>query len=76
MNNDGVELFQIGNDKTGFSTYDTVYIKDNNRVVVSSGPEGNRCITIKRSTQKALIQQLLRQTFECWWLLSSDRCLS
>jgi len=37
FNNDGVELFQIGKDKTGFSTYDTVYIKDSNSVAVLSG---------------------------------------
>jgi len=46
MNNDGVELFQIGKDKTGTSTYDTVYIKDNNSVAVSSGEDSNRCIAI------------------------------
>jgi hypothetical protein len=28
INNEGVELFQIGEDKTGSCTYDTVYIKD------------------------------------------------
>jgi hypothetical protein len=32
INKEGVELFQIGKDKTGSSTYDTVYIKDNNSV--------------------------------------------
>ena len=32
---DGVELFQICKEKTGFDTYDTVYIKDNNSVAVS-----------------------------------------
>ena len=37
---------QIGRDKTGSTTYDTVYIKDNNSVAVSSGYIGNRCITI------------------------------
>jgi DNA-binding beta-propeller fold protein YncE len=46
INKEGVELFQIGKDKTGPSTYDTVYIKDKNSVAVSSGPVGNRCITI------------------------------
>jgi DNA-binding beta-propeller fold protein YncE len=43
---DGVELFQIGKDKTGSSTYDTVYIKDNNTIAVSSGYGENRCIVI------------------------------
>jgi len=46
FNNDGVELFQIGKDKTGFSTYDTVYIKDSNSVAVLSGWGDNRCIAI------------------------------
>jgi len=46
INEEGVECFQIVKDKTGFCTYDTVYIKDNNSVAVSSGREINRCITI------------------------------
>jgi len=46
INKDGVELFQIGKDKTGSDTYDTVYIKDNNSVAVSSIGGGKRCITI------------------------------
>jgi DNA-binding beta-propeller fold protein YncE len=46
INKEGVDLFQIGKDKTGSSTYDIVYIKDNNSVAVSSGGEINRCITI------------------------------
>ena len=46
INTEGVELYQIGKDKTGACTYDTVYIKDNNTVAVSSGGGGNRCITI------------------------------
>jgi DNA-binding beta-propeller fold protein YncE len=46
INKEGIELFQIGKDKTGSSTYDTVYIKDNNSVAVSSGAGSNRCITI------------------------------
>jgi hypothetical protein len=46
INTEGVELFQIGRDKTGTNTYDTVYIKDNNSVAVSSGGGGKRCITI------------------------------
>jgi hypothetical protein len=39
-------VFQIGKDKTGSSTYDTVYIKDNNTIAVSSGYRDNRCIVI------------------------------
>ena len=46
INKEGVELFQIGQDKTGSCTYDTVYIKDNNSVAVSSGYIGKGCITI------------------------------
>ena len=46
INTEGVELFQIGRDKTGSSTYDTVYIKDNNIIAVSSGGGINRCIVI------------------------------
>jgi hypothetical protein len=45
-NREGVELFQIGKDRTGADTYDTVYIKDNNSVAVSSGGGDNRGITI------------------------------
>jgi hypothetical protein len=41
-----VELFQIGKDKTGANTYDTVYIKDNNTVAVSSESGGKGCISI------------------------------
>jgi hypothetical protein len=43
---EGVELFQIGKDKIGTCTYDTVYIKDNNSVAVSSGGGDNIYIAI------------------------------
>ena len=43
INKEGVELFQIGKDKTGSYAYDTVYIKDNNTIAVSSG---TGCIAI------------------------------
>ena len=47
INKEGVESFKIGKDKTGAGTYDTIYIKDNNSVAVSSGDQGvNRCINI------------------------------
>jgi hypothetical protein len=47
INKEGIESFQIGKDKTGSSTYDAVYIKDNNSVAVSSGfSAAKRCITI------------------------------
>jgi hypothetical protein len=45
-NKEGVELFQIGKDKTGANTCDTVYIKDNNSDAVSSGRGGKRCTQI------------------------------
>ena len=46
MSKEGVELFHFDEDKTGCRTYDTVYIKDNNSIAVSSGNGKNRCITI------------------------------
>jgi DNA-binding beta-propeller fold protein YncE len=46
INKEGVEYFQLGEDKTGSCTYDTAYIKDNNSVAVSSGGGNNRCITM------------------------------
>ena len=46
INKEGVELFQLGKDKTGCCTFNTVFIKDNNSVAVSSGGRDNRCITI------------------------------
>ena len=46
ISTEGVELVQIGRDKIGSSTNDTVYIKDNNSIAVSSGSGINRCIVI------------------------------
>ena len=46
INKEGIESFQIGKNKIGSGTYDSVYIKDNNSVAVSSGWRGNRGITI------------------------------
>jgi DNA-binding beta-propeller fold protein YncE len=55
INKEGVELFQIGKDKTGCCTFNTVFIKDNNSVAVSSGGRDNRCITIiDRESQKVM----------------------
>jgi hypothetical protein len=45
INKEGAQLFQIGKGKTG-AYADTVYIKDNNSVAVSSGGGSNGCITI------------------------------
>jgi hypothetical protein len=41
-----LELFQLGKDKTGCCTFNTVFIKDNNSVAVSSGGGNNKCITL------------------------------
>ena len=46
INTEGVELFQIGREKTGSSTNDTVYIKENNSIDVSSRGGISRCIVI------------------------------
>jgi hypothetical protein len=46
INEEGIDLFKIGKDKTGSHTFDVVYIKDNNSVAVSSGRGSNRCISI------------------------------
>jgi len=46
INKEGIKLFQLGKNKTGSGTYDTVYIKDDNSVAVSSGWGSKRCITI------------------------------
>jgi hypothetical protein len=46
FNKEGIESFQIGRDKTGSDTYDTVYIKDNTSVAVSSGGGSKGCIHI------------------------------
>ena len=46
INQEGVELFQISKDKTGSYASDTVYIKEDNSVAVSSGYGDNICIAI------------------------------
>ena len=46
ISTEGVELVQIGRYRIGSSTNDTVYIKDNNIIAVSSGSGINRCIVI------------------------------
>jgi hypothetical protein len=56
INTEGVELFQIGRDKTGSYTYDTVHIKDNNSIAVSSVGGYNICIVIiDIESQKVMI---------------------
>ena len=55
INKEGIESFPIVKDKTGTGTFDTVYIKDSNSVVVSSGGGCKRCITIiDKESQKVL----------------------
>ena len=46
IHKDGVISFQIYKYKTGYNIYDTVYIKDNNSVALSSGFGRDKCITI------------------------------
>ena len=54
INKEGVELFQLDKDKTGCYAFNTVFIKDNNSVAVSSGGD-NRCLTmIDRESQKVM----------------------
>jgi DNA-binding beta-propeller fold protein YncE len=62
INKDGVKIFQIGKDKTGSSTYDTVYIKDNNSVAVSSGSGVKRCITIIDIEKKKIMTTISMNT--------------
>jgi hypothetical protein len=63
INREGVELFQIGKDKTGSCIYDTVYIKDNNSVAVSSGDkEVNRCISIIDMVSKEVMTTISLDT--------------
>jgi hypothetical protein len=56
INTEGIELFQIGRDKTGSYTYDTVHIKDNNSIAVSSAGGYHICIVIiDIESQKVMI---------------------
>jgi DNA-binding beta-propeller fold protein YncE len=63
INEDGVELFQIGKDKTRSCIYDTVYIKDNNSVAVSSGGGVKRCITIIDIEKKEIMTTISMDTY-------------
>ena len=58
INEDGVELFQIGKDKTGAGTYDAVYIKNDFSVAVSS----KRCITIIDIENKEVMTTISMET--------------
>jgi hypothetical protein len=64
INKEGVELFQIGQDQIGSGTYDTVYIKENNNLAVSSGNIGvNRCITIIDIESQEIITTISMNTY-------------
>jgi DNA-binding beta-propeller fold protein YncE len=63
INTEGVELFQIGKDKTRSCIYDTVYIKDNNSVAVSSGFGLNKCITIIDIESKEVMTTISIDTY-------------
>ena len=65
INKDGVNLFQIRKGKTGFRSYDTVYIKDNNSVAVSSGGVGKQCITIIDIDKKKIMTTISMDTRIC-----------
>jgi DNA-binding beta-propeller fold protein YncE len=65
INKEGVELFQIGKDKTGSCTYDTAYTKDNNSVAVSSRDGSNRCITIIDIERKEVLTTISTDTDIC-----------
>ena len=61
INKEGVELFQLG--KTGCCTFNTVFIKDNNSVAVSSGGGDNRCITIIDSESQKVMTTIPMDTY-------------
>jgi sugar lactone lactonase YvrE len=61
INKEGIESFQISTDKTG--SFDTVYIKDNNSVAVSSGCRGKRCITIIDIESKKVMTTIPMDTY-------------
>ena len=62
INKEGAELFQISKDKTGSYAYDTVCIRDNNRVAVSSGGGDNRYITIIDIEREKIITTISMDT--------------
>ena len=65
FNKEGVELFQMGKDKIGSCTFDTLYIKEDNSVAVSSGVEGKRCITIINIENKKVMATISMDTYIC-----------
>ena len=65
INKEGIESFQISKDKTGSSTYDTVYIRYNNSVAVSNGYRSNRCIAIIDIESKEVMTTISMDTDIC-----------
>jgi hypothetical protein len=63
LNKEGVELFQIGKDKTGSSTFDALYMKEDNSVAVSCGDAGNRCIAIIDIEKKDVVTTIHVDTY-------------
>ena len=63
LNSEGVELFQIGRDKTGSYTSDTVNIKEDNSVAVSSGGGKKTCISIIDIDSKKVITTISMDTY-------------
>jgi hypothetical protein len=64
-NKEGAEIIQIGQDKTGSRTLDTLYIKEDNNVAVSSGFGAKRCITIMDIERKKVITTISMDTNIC-----------
>ena len=65
LNKEGVELFQMGKGKIGSRTYDTLYIKEDNSVAVSSGIEGKGCIAIINIENKKVMATISMDTNIC-----------
>ena len=65
LNKEGVELFQIYEDKIGLRTYDTLYIKEDNSVVVSYGGAGKTCIAIIDIESKKVMTTISMDTSIC-----------
>jgi DNA-binding beta-propeller fold protein YncE len=65
LNKEGVELFQIGKGKIGSWTFDTLYIKEDNSVAVSSGVEDKRCIAIINIENKKVMATISMDTDIC-----------
>jgi hypothetical protein len=74
LNKEGVELFQIGKDKTGSCTYDTLYIREDNSVAVSSGATGKECITIINIETKAVMTTISMDTSN-WGMAITGRTI-